>query len=315
MGEPRISVIIPVRNEADKLEQCLTAVLAQSLKAHEVIVVDGHSIDGTVERAKRFPVKILYEDYHTRAGACQIGVENAGGEYVAFTDADCRPDRDWLANLVKAFDDGIVGVGGMIKQLGEETWIRSVNLVYGTFLGSANSVQGRCHKTKRVVNSISGSNSMYLKQNLVKVGGFKVKLPGGEDAEINKRLLRHGHLLYTPDAIIQHEHGRSLKSFARQMYLYGTQVRRSNIWTLQSLPPLIVPLLFVSLVFTRWFFPAMLGIYLLLLISMALKFSIQEKSAKYMITIPITYITEHVSYTAGFWKGMVRPPKQREVGK
>jgi len=59
----------------------------------------------------------------------------------------------------------------------------------------------------------------------------------------------------------------------------------------------------------------MLGIYLLLLVSMALKFSIQKKSAKYVITIPITYITEHVSYTSGFWKGMVRPPKQREAGK
>lgn len=56
----RISVIIPVRNEADKIEQCLEAVFAQSLKPYEVIIVDGHSDDGTVGRVQKFPVKILY---------------------------------------------------------------------------------------------------------------------------------------------------------------------------------------------------------------------------------------------------------------
>ncbi len=44
-----ISVIIPVRNEEEKITQCLEAVFSQSLKAHEVIVVDGHSTDGTFE--------------------------------------------------------------------------------------------------------------------------------------------------------------------------------------------------------------------------------------------------------------------------
>ncbi|RLI02227.1 hypothetical protein DRO38_04185 [Candidatus Bathyarchaeota archaeon] len=88
-SQSKISVIIPVRNEEEKIEQCLEAVFSQTLKPYEVIVVDGHSSDRTVERAKNFPVKVVYEDYHTRAGACQIGVENAEGEFVAFTDADC----------------------------------------------------------------------------------------------------------------------------------------------------------------------------------------------------------------------------------
>ena len=48
----KISVVIPVMNEEEKIGQCLEAVLSQSLKPHEVIVVDGHSTDQTVERAK-----------------------------------------------------------------------------------------------------------------------------------------------------------------------------------------------------------------------------------------------------------------------
>ena len=58
-----ISVVIPVRNEEEKIGQCLEAVFAQSPKPHEVIVVDGHSTDRTVEGARGFSVKVVYEDY------------------------------------------------------------------------------------------------------------------------------------------------------------------------------------------------------------------------------------------------------------
>lgn len=89
----KISVIIPVRNEADKIEHCLEAVFNQTLKPVEVIVVDGHSTDGTVENARKFPVRVVYEDYDTVGGARQVGVKNAKGDYVAFTGADYIPER------------------------------------------------------------------------------------------------------------------------------------------------------------------------------------------------------------------------------
>ena len=47
MMSDKISVVIPVKNEEAKIMQCLEAVFSQSLKPHEVIVVDGHSTDGT----------------------------------------------------------------------------------------------------------------------------------------------------------------------------------------------------------------------------------------------------------------------------
>ena len=51
--DENISVVIPVMNEEEKIAQCLEAVFSQSLKAHEMIVVDGHSSDETVERWNR----------------------------------------------------------------------------------------------------------------------------------------------------------------------------------------------------------------------------------------------------------------------
>jgi len=96
MSKAAVSVVIPVKNEADKIEHCLEAVQAQSLEPYEVIVVNGHSNDETIQRIKKFPVKLLYEDHHSRGGARQVGVEGSKGEYVAFTDASCIPNPNWL---------------------------------------------------------------------------------------------------------------------------------------------------------------------------------------------------------------------------
>ena len=309
MGDiPKISVIIPVRNGADKIEQCLKAVLSQTYKPYEVIVVDGHSSDGTVEIAKKFPVKILYEDYRTRSGGCQVGIENASGDYVAFTDADCIPKKDWLDNLLKGFDVGIVGVGGGIMQTGEGFWVQSINLAFNTFLGSANAVQGRLLSKRRFVNTFSGCNSMYRREDIIHIGGFNVQLKGAEDCELNHRLSKSGKLLYTPKAIVRHDHGRGLKDFASQIYRqYGRYTTQSNIWRLQVFVPLLlVPLLFVSLIFTRWVFLAMLGIYFILIGAYGLRFAIQQRKAKYLFSIPIVYVVEHICYSLAFWMGLLQ---------
>ncbi len=305
MSEPKISVIIPVRNGADKIERCLEAVFSQSLRPHETIVVDGHSDDDTVNRAGRFPTKILYEDYRTRGGACQIGVENAEGEYTAFTDADCVPDKDWLSNLFRGFGDEIVGVGGAIKNIGEELWVRSVNLAYGTFLGSGSSVQGRVFKDSRYVKSISGCNSMYRKETVLEVGGFKVNLPGAEDTELNGRLLARGKLLYVPDAIVFHHHGRGLKEFAIQMLRYGRDRAVAQRWDLQVIPPLMIPFILLSLLFTLWVFLGLLGLYLVILAAMGLRFAIGERDVRFLVSVPIVYAVQHSLYALGLWRGLI----------
>ncbi|MCZ7399989.1 MAG: glycosyltransferase [Candidatus Methanoperedens sp.] len=302
----KISVIIPVKNEEKKINRCLEAIFSQTVKPHEVIVVDGHSSDKTVENAKKFSLKVFYEIYHTRAGACQIGVENANGEFVAFTDADCIPQKDWLENLIKEFNPGIAGVGGSIKNIGENLWEKSINLAMETFLGSANSIQGRFFKDKRYVNSISGCNSMYRREDLLKVGGFDINLSTAEDTEINNKLSTLGKLLYTPHAIISHNHQRGLKDFGKRMYQYGYGRAKGRLWDLQVIPPILVLFLLISLVFTRWLFLSMLVIYAIILIIMGVKFVMQERNFKYFISVPIIYMFEHGLYTIGFWKGLLR---------
>jgi len=311
MSEPKISVIIPTRNAADKIEGCLEAIFSQSLKPYEVIVVDGHSTDETVEKARKFPVKVLFQDYGACGAARQIGLENASGEYVAFTDADCRPAKNWLRNLVAKFNKGIVGVGGGIKNVGEGFWTQSINLAQSTFIGGGSSIQTRLFKEKRFVKSISACNSMYRKGDLEEVGGFNIHLSGADEAELNQRLtrLKKSKLLYVPSALVVHDHGRGLKEFAKNMYHYGGWRKECGVWDLPSIPPLIAPVVLLSLIFTRWIFISFLGLYLSAIMATGLRFVTREKNIRYFFSIPLVCVVEHGGYFLGFWKQTLFPKR------
>lgn len=304
VDRPKISVVIPVKNGETTIGDCLRAIFSQTYSPFEVMVVDGHSTDRTVEIASKFPVKILYEDFGTVGGARQVGLENAEGEYVAFTDADCMPERDWLENLVKAFEDGYVGVGGGIRNVGDGVWGSSIALIMDTFLGSGNSVQGRLFKEKRIVKSISGCNSLYRKKTLMEVGGFNVNLSINEDTELNKRLSKFGNLLYTPNAIVLHNQGRRLKDFAKRMYQFGYGRGTLRLWDIQCIPPLIILFLLLSLLFTRWVFVGGIILYSVVLFAMGLRAALFKKDVRYIVSIPIVYLVEHLSYSIGFWRGL-----------
>src|SRR2546426_980236 len=158
---PDVTIVIPAKNEARRIERCLAALHAQTLPPKEIIVVDGHSGDATAEIARRLGARVLYEEYGTRSGACEVGVEAAQGEFVAFTDADCIPDPHWLERLAARFAPDISGVGGKIANEGDSFWQKAVDAALDTIVGSANSVQGRMFGAPRYVSSISGCNSMY----------------------------------------------------------------------------------------------------------------------------------------------------------
>lgn len=318
MSEPRISVIIPTRNTADKIERCLEAVFSQLLKPYEVIVVDGRSTDETIKKTRKFPVKVFFQDYGACGAARQIGLENARGKYVAFTDADCIPSRNWLRDLVHGFKRGILGVGGGIKNVGELFWVKSINLAQNTFIGGGSSIQTRLFKKERFVKSISACNMMYRKKDLLEVGGFNIHLSGADEAELNKRLtkLKKGRLLYVPNALILHDHGRNLKEFAKNMYNYGSWRRECSVWDLPAVPPLIIPLLLLSLISTRWICISFLGLYLIAIMGMGFKFTLQQKDVRYLFTIPVVYAIEHSCYFLGFWKQVIFPrrmPKKESL--
>ncbi len=301
-----ITVIIPVKNAEKTIDRCLKGLFLQTLEPLEVIIVDGHSNDETINIAKNYPIKIVYEDYGTIGGARQIGVNNAKGQYVAFTDADCIPHPNWLENLMREIGNDVVGVGGGTINIGKGLWEESIALALDTFLGSANSIQDRLVKKKKIVGSISGCNCLYLKEDIIRVGGFNTRLSINEDTEINTRLRRIGMILYTPSAIVLHNQKRHLKSFAKRMYLFGYGRGSNRLWDIQIIPPILGAIVFLIMFVSFKFFLFALAIYIVILIVYSLRIFYNTRKAGYLISIPIIYIIEHISYAIGFYMGNLR---------
>jgi glycosyltransferase involved in cell wall biosynthesis len=304
--DQKISVVIPVLNDEKKIETCLEAVFNQTITPIEVIVVDGHSSDRTVANAMRLPIKLIFENFGTVGGARQVGIENAIGYYIAFTDSDCVPDKNWLEHLVKEFQGDIVGVGGGIRNIGTGLWEESISLALDSFLGSANSVQDRVLKKKIFVNSISGCNSMYRKKDLLAIGGFNVGYSLNEDTDINKRLLETGHILYTPEAIVLHNQSRTIKQFCKRMFLFGYGRGFHRLFDIQIIPPISLIFIFGILFLSPFLFSIFLLIYLIILYAFSLAILYRIKKLKFLITLPVIFVLEHISYSMGFWYGSIK---------
>jgi glycosyltransferase involved in cell wall biosynthesis len=104
MAEPAISVVIPVYNGARYLVASIESALAQTVEPAEVIVVDDGSTDASSKIARAFgpPVRVLTQPNLGPAAARNLGVEHAGGDLLAFLDADDLWMPDKLARQQQA---------------------------------------------------------------------------------------------------------------------------------------------------------------------------------------------------------------------
>lgn len=110
-----ISVVIPARDAANTIKDCLEAVLSQKKIDfdYEVIVVDDGSRDNTAEIAESLGVKVIRQLNAGPGAARNSGVNAAQGEIIAFTDADCVPTSEWLCHIIQPFIEAdVVGVKG-----------------------------------------------------------------------------------------------------------------------------------------------------------------------------------------------------------
>lgn len=106
---PRVSVVIPARNEQSNLPRILTALKNQSTAPFEILVVDDASTDQTAEIARSFGVRVLTppersEGWMGKCWACQFGAEHASGELLLFLDADVYLAPDGLSRLIAAYE-------------------------------------------------------------------------------------------------------------------------------------------------------------------------------------------------------------------
>lgn len=111
--KPKVSIIIPVKNDARVLERLLSSIRRQTYAPIEIIVVDGHSKDNSREIAKSYGAHVILEKKHccSPANARNEGVRHSTGDILAVLDADNElVEDDFIAEVVKSFSSGVVGV-------------------------------------------------------------------------------------------------------------------------------------------------------------------------------------------------------------
>src|SRR5947209_16672453 len=111
-----VSVVIPVRDDADMLERCLLALEQQTRPPDEVVVVDNGSSDDSAGIARRHGARVIAEPSPGIAGAAASGFDHARGDLLVRIDADSLPPASWLRRIVAAFEadaalDALTGTG------------------------------------------------------------------------------------------------------------------------------------------------------------------------------------------------------------
>ena len=219
MDNINISVVIPTYNEENCIEECLRSILDGTEKPLEIIVADGGSTDATVEIAKRVGVNVIPNPHKHAAGGRNEGIKVAKGNVIAFIDADCIADADWLKEIKYTFaNEDVDGLGTYIEPAEfankyEKFWgIFSLKMImtYGD--------EPYYVKNKTLNDAFITASCAYTKELLDKLNGFDNWFANNaEDIDICWRALDAGaRLKYEPKAKIKAHSPTDLKGIKRK---------------------------------------------------------------------------------------------------
>jgi GT2 family glycosyltransferase/sugar lactone lactonase YvrE len=215
---PRVSVVVCAYNAADTLEDCLSSLDALTYPDFEVILVNDGSTDATGEIARRHSrVRVIEVPNAGLSAARNVGLAEATGEIVAYTDADTRPDRDWLTFLVQPFlTSDVVGSGGPNVVPPDDPPIAQC---------IARAPGGPTHVLldDRIAEHVPGCNMAFRRDALLAIGGFNpIYLRAGDDVDVCWRLQARGWKIgFAAAALVWHHHRSSVKAYWRQQVGYG----------------------------------------------------------------------------------------------
>ncbi len=201
---PFISVIIPVFNDAQRLEKCLDSLENQTFPKdrYEIIIVDNAStvdLKGLVNRYKN--CHYLYEAKPGSYAARNKGLSSATGEIIAFTDSDCIPATDWIEKGVLALlehpECGFIG-GAIRLFYNNPDYLTGVE-IYESLKGFPQQ-----HYIERE-NFGATANVFTYRKVIDTVGLFNDKLKSGGDSEWGKRVASAGYqLVYANEVEVGH---------------------------------------------------------------------------------------------------------------
>ena len=219
------SVIIPTYNRPRHVRRCLSALTQQDYprQQFEVIVVDDGSsepLDEAVSAYRsRLTLTLLRQTNAGPAAARNVGASIARGEYLAFTDDDCRPRADWLRRLDTAFATNAASMigGRTVNRLSRNCYSATSQLILDVVYAFYN-------RDPMAARFFASNNIAMPKRMFDAVGGFDSGFfrAASEDREFCDRWRMKGYAMaYHSEAVVQHLHQLTLGTFCEQHFTYG----------------------------------------------------------------------------------------------
>ena len=235
-GADDVTVVVCTRDRTDGLARCLAALGRSTAPPREVVVVDNApTSDATRRLVTGIPgVRYVREPRPGLDIARNTGLAAATTDFVAYTDDDAEPHRDWTWRIRQAFDEpSVVAVTGLVLPAELDT---EAQVLFEDQAGFGRGYDRRdfgpefLTRHRRwgapVWDIGAGANMAFRRAAVEAVGGFDERLDVGAagcsgDSEMWYRLLASGgRCRYDPAAVVQHHHRRDLQALRRQMHGY-----------------------------------------------------------------------------------------------
>ncbi len=312
-----VSVIIPSYNSEGTIRQTLEAVLNQDFKDYEIIVVDDGSEDNTCRIVEEYQVRLVKQKHKGPAAARNLGAKEAKGDLILFTDSDCIPERNWIEEMIRPFeDDGIVGVQGRYKTRQSEIVARFAQY----------EIEERYERMlkHRYIDFVGSYSAAYKRDIFLIEGGFdeSFSIASGEDPDLSFRLASKGYkMIFNPKAVVFHRHPDFLKEYlTRKFYraywrvpLYRKNYTKTvrDSYTPQLLKIQIVLFYLFALVFVLnfiWEFHYLLILVFLALFLTTLPLAIKiiRKDVKVGLVSPLIVFFRTFVFSIGLIYGAVK---------
>lgn len=274
------SLCITVLNEENTIASLLDSVISQTVKPEEIIIVDGDSSDNTLEIIKHYQKKYkfikLLKEKCNRARGRNVAIDLAKNKLIVMTDAGCIPNKDWLENIIKPFQNkNIDVVAGFYKM----TYKNKLQKSESFFLGVL--------PYKYSMSFLPSTRSIAFRKEIwEKVGGFPENLNAAEDTMLNYKLIKNNaKLVRVKNAIVEWGMPITLKEYFSKIFTYAKNDLQTNIWIFPSISIMshnikslfvllryMFSLLFLYLVFNNFLSP----IYLFLLFFIYVLYSFKK---------------------------------------
>ncbi|WP_289770194.1 glycosyltransferase [uncultured Duncaniella sp.] len=312
MDRPRFSVIVPVYNRIDEVEDLMASLEAQTCMNFEVVIVEDGSTMPCEDAVRRHPgvrSKYFYKGNEGRSIARNYGIERAEGDYFIFFDSDCVIPERYFEILSRELDSTPVDCFGGPDAAHDSfsSTQKAINYAMTSFLTTGGIRGGRMSLEKFTPRTF---NMGFSREVYERVGGFREMF--SEDIDMSTRIRQAGFgIALIRPAYVYHKRRVDFRKFFRQVHVFGMSritlhlLYPGSMKAVHTLPALavlagVVLILLGIFVSPWWLLP--LGVYLVAIFLSAIL--ITRSLVIALKAVPASVI-QILGYGSGFIKAYI----------